>query len=373
MFKRLRILTIVVLLMIAYKTTLVLAANQFEMHVLDVGQGQCTIFGAEGHYMIFDGGGRGSSSFVVSYLQQMGIETVDVVAVSHYEEDHMSGIIGVLSAFSCKRLLLPPYEGTGELYQSLATAALSNGCEIIHPRVGDNYSFGGADLKVLGPQKPDYPADNDMSLCLKVTYGEKGFLVCGDAQQASEMDLVNSGENLKADVYVADHHGSSTSSMDAFLDCISPQFAIISCGKDNGYGHPSMETLQRLKNHGISLFRTDQQGTIVAYSDGSDIWFNMEPSDNWAAGNNVISLDRLGDDTDDFAMSRVWPTEENPEKTQDETEESFQYVCNTNTKKFHAPRCNSVKQMKEENRLYTNLNREELLAEGYEPCGNCKP
>ena len=325
----------------------------FECHVLDVGQGQSVLIEADGHYMLIDGGGRDASSFVVSYLR--GIEKLDCIAVTHYDEDHYAGIIGVLKTIPCDLLVAPPYAGEGELYESLAAGALSNGCTIIHGKSGMIFEVGDADVEIIGPTRLDYPSENDRSLCFRVGYGEKHFLICGDAEQEAELDMVKSVAEMSADVYVVNHHGSFTSSMDAFLDAVNPGYAIISCGKDNAYGHPSMETLQRLQNHGISIFRTDEQGTIVAYSDGYDIWYDQVASDDWV--NRSI---QVGEE----------PEEAEPQETQ--TQE-YTYVCNTNTKKFHYPDCKSVNQMKEENRLFTSLSREELLAEGYEPCGNCNP
>ena len=322
----------------------------FECHVLDVGQGQSVLLEADGHYMLIDGGGRNASSFVVSYLS--GIEKLDCIAVTHYDEDHYAGIIGVLKTIPCDLLVAPPYAGEGELYESLAAGALSNGCTIIHGKSGMIFEVGDADVEIIGPTRLDYPSENDRSLCFRVGYGEKHFLICGDAEQEAELDMVKSVAEMSADVYVVNHHGSFTSSMDAFLDAVNPGYAIISCGKDNAYGHPSMETLQRLQNHGISIFRTDEQGTIVAYSDGYDIWYDQVASDDWV--NRSI---QVGEE----------PEEAEPQETQ--TQE-YTYVC---SKKFHYPDCKSVNQMKEENRLFTSLSREELLAEGYKPCGNCNP
>ena len=318
----------------------------FECHVLNVGQGQSVLIESDGHYMLIDGGGRDASSFVVSYLS--GIEKLDCIAVTHYDEDHYAGIIGILNTIPCDIFIAPSYAGEGDLHESLAAAALSNGCTIVHGKSGMAFEVGDADVEIVGPNRFDYPSDNDRSLCFRAGYGETHFLICGDAEQDAERDMVLSGVEISSDVYVVNHHGSLTSSMDAFLDTVNPGYAVISCGKDNGYGHPDMETLQRLQNHGISMFRTDEQGTIIAHSDGYAIWFDQEPSDNWIAG-----------------IERSIPIE-------DETQEC-KYVCNTNTKKFHYPGCKSVNQMKEENRLFTSLTREELLMEGYEPCGNCNP
>ncbi|MBQ8305357.1 MAG: MBL fold metallo-hydrolase [Blautia sp.] len=359
------------LLMLALLGTIstVRAAEPFEVHVLDVGQGQAVLIEADEHFMLIDGGGRSASSFVISYLKQHGVDELDYAVVSHYDEDHMSGIIGVLNVFPVNILLLPGYAGDGDLYQSLAVAALSNGCAILHPDTGMLLSLGTGQIDVVGPVRSDYPTDNNRSLGFRIGYGDTHVLVCGDAEQDSEIDMADSGQDLSADVYVADHHGSSTSSMDAFLESVNPAYAIISCGQDNGYGHPSMETLQRLQNRAISMFRTDDQGTIVACSDGTDIWFELPPSDNWAAGSGSVALEMEPVESETLITRQV--NTEDADGQQNDAE--FRYVCNTNTKKFHEPDCSSVEKIKEKNRLNTNLTRDELIAEGYEPCGNCKP
>ena len=334
-----------------------------------MGQGQCVLVKMDDRFILIDGGGRASSSFVVSYLKKLNINKLDCIAVSHYDEDHMSGIIGVLNVFSCDTLLVPGYAGGGELYQSLAVAALSNGCCILHPSIGTTFEEGNGIVEVIGPVRNDYPTDNDMSLCFRLGYDNVHCLVCGDAEQSSEIDMVNSGLDLSGEIYIVDHHGSSTSSIDAFLDEIKPSYAVISCGRENSYGHPAIETMQRLQNHDVSIFRTDDQGTVVAYSDGIDLWFSTSPSDNRSSGSgSVLFFDDSVPDSNDETISR-----EIPEQTDKEQNDEYRYVCNTNTKKFHYPDCKSVSKMKSENRLFTNMSREELLTEGYEPCGNCNP
>ncbi len=344
-------------------TLSVQAAEPFELHLLDVGQGQSTLVEADGHYMLIDGGGRNASSFTVSYLQQQGVQYLDYIAASHYDEDHISGLIGVLSAFPCGLLLVPPYSGGGELYQSFASAALSNGCTILHSYAGQSYELGSAVVDVVSPVRMDHQLENDMSLGFHISYGDTSVLVCGDAEQESEMDMAQSVEELQADILVADHHGGSTSCTDAFLDVAAPVYTLISCGRDNTYGHPSMEALQRIQNHGSSLYRTDLQGTIVAYSDGAGIWFNTEACTDWSSGTAALTSELAGD----AGSGEV------PDRSIDAEAGDYQYVCNMNSKKFHYPNCDSVNQMKEENRLYTNHSREELIAEGYKPCGNCNP
>ena len=337
----------------------VAAAEPFEIHMLDVGEGQCVLIEAEGRYMLVDGGGRGTSSFVVSYLKQQGVSSIDYIVQSHYDDDHMGGVIGALSVFPCQALFVPPYASDTELYGSFAKSALSNGCLIVHPEPGTVFELGSAWIEIVGPLHTNYSIENDKSLAIRVVYGNIACLICGDAEKQSELDMVENGENLSAQIYVVDHHGGSTSSMDAFLDAISPQYALISCGSGNGYGHPSMEALQRLQNHDISMYRTDLQGTIIGYSDGDKIWFNQDPSLDWTSGN--ITETRSTPELTDNIDSEV------------QEGEDYTYVCNTNTKKFHYPNCNSVPKIKNENRLNTDKTREELIAEGYDPCGNCKP
>lgn len=340
------------------------AAQPFELHLLDVGQGQCVLIEADGHYMLLDGGGRNASSFVVSYLKQLGIENFDLIALSHYDEDHMSGLIGVLSVFRVGQVLLPSYAGEGELYQSFATAAVSNGAAILHPQAGDTFSMGNAAVEVVGPVRTDYAVDNDRSLAFRITYGDVSCLICGDAEETAEMDMVSSGRDISADICVVSHHGSRTSTTDSFLDAVAPSYALISCGLGNSYGHPTVEVLQRLQERGIRMYRTDLQGTVILYSDGSSIWPDQEPCQDWTPGipegqTRTIPLDN--------------GTGQEAGLDAGESAEEVLYVCNTNTKKFHYPGCDSVNQMNESNRMNTNLSRDELIAQGYQPCGNCHP
>ncbi len=352
------------------------AAQPFELHLLDVGQGQGILVEADGQYMLIDGGGRESSSYVISYLRQQGIENLDFIAVSHYDEDHMSGVIGALNVFPVKMLLVPSYRGEGDLYQSFATAALSNGTVIYHPQAGEKFQLGGALVEVVGPVRTDYEAENDRSLALKVTYGNLSCLICGDAEQQGETDMVDAGYDLSANVYVANHHGSKSSSSERFLDAISPSYALISCGRDNSYGHPAQETLQRFQDRGVEIYRTDLQGTVILSCDGSSFWFSQDPCQDWTPG----TYQPQGDSADSFDYTDSSDSSD-PSGSPDSSDSSgsfdqqarITYVINTNTRKFHYPTCNSVLQMKQSNRMDTDLSREDLIAQGYEPCGNCRP
>jgi competence protein ComEC len=132
-------------------------------------------------------------------------------------------------------------------------------------------------VTVLAPNSSGYEDSNDYSIVLKVVFGSTSFLLTGDAEAQSEREMVSAGRDLSASVLKIGHHGSGTSTSQAFLDKVNPRFAVISAGKDNKYGHPAQETMDRLKAMEIPVFRTDEQGTIVVTSNGRDITFNVKP------------------------------------------------------------------------------------------------
>ena len=177
------------------------------------------------------------------------------------------------------------YSKDTRTYDDVIQAAKSKDYQITHPKAGEEYTLGEAEITVVCPVKDSYGSNaNDYSIGVRVQFGKNSFLFTGDAEEHSEEDMVSSGENLKADVYKAAHHGSRTANTEDFLKAVDPQYAVISCGEGNTYGHPHAEVLNRLREMGIQIFRTDDQGTIVAVSDGQTIAFNASPSDNWTPG-----------------------------------------------------------------------------------------
>lgn len=323
----------------------------FSLTMLDVGQGLSILVQADGEYLLYDGGGRSASSYVVSYLQQHGVTELEWLAVSHYDEDHISGLVGVLHTTPVEQALMPDYTTDTQIYQSLQTVLGEKDVPVIYPAQGDIFSLGGAEIQVVGPQNYVYDSDNDKSLCLRICYGDFQCLLTGDAEQDAEQDMVASGQDLTCDLYVVGHHGSSSSTSEELLDAASPAYAFLSVGEDNPYGHPTAQTLNALQQHGITLYRTDQQGEVTVYSDGQQCWFSTEPCQDWSAGNQSIPEEPLATTVPQTA----------------------QYVLNTHTKKFHFPDCPSVDQMSEKNKEFTDVSRDELIARGYTACGRCNP
>ena len=323
----------------------------FSLTMLDVGQGLSVLVQADGKYLLYDGGGRGTSSYVVAYLQQHDVTKLEWLAASHYDEDHISGLVGVLHTTPVEQALMPDYTTDTQIYQSLQTVLGEKNVPVIYPAQGDTFSLGGAEIQVVGPQDYAYDSDNDKSLCLRICYGDFQCLLTGDAEQDAEQDMVASGQDLTCDLYVVGHHGSSSSTSEELLDAASPAYAFLSVGEDNPYGHPTAQTLNALQQHGITLYRTDQQGEVTVYSDGQQWWFSTEPCQDWSAGNQSIPEEPLATTVPQTA----------------------QYVLNTHTKKFHFPDCPSVDQMSEKNKEFTDASRDELIARGYIASGRCNP
>lgn len=321
----------------------------FSLTMLDVGQGLSILVQADGEYLLYDGGGRGRSSYVVSFLKQQQVTELTWLVASHYDEDHISGLVGVLHTTPVEQALMPDYASDTQVYQSLQEMLEEKAVPVLYPRQGDTFSLGDAEIQVVGPQSCIYGEDNDNSLCLRISYGEFSCLMTGDAEREAEHDLVVSGQEVSCDLYVVGHHGSDSSSSKELLDAAAPDYAFLSVGADNAYGHPAEDTLSALRQRGVRLFRTDKQKEVSVYSDGETYWFSTDPCQDWSPGEG----------TQPTASPAITLPQANG------------YILNTHTKVVHLPDCASVKQMSEKNKKFSSATLEDILADGYTPCGRC--
>ena len=250
-------------------------STDFEVHYLDVGQGLSVLVRSGDHALLYDGGDRNHSSFVVAYLKRQGITKLDYLIASHYDADHLSGLIGVLHTTEVDTVLGPDYEHTSKTYTSFQSAVTDAGKTVYHPTAGSDYQLGDAYFTVVGPIK-SYTDSNNNSIAIRIVNGDNSFLLTGDAETQSEEDMCRSGLNLYSDVICPGHHGSSNATTSLLLAYPQPTWAVISVGAGNDYGHPHQATLQRLADAGVTVLRTDEHGTIVARSDGKDISWSME-------------------------------------------------------------------------------------------------
>ena len=356
---------------------------------LDVGQGNAVLVEQGGAYMLIDGGNRDYSSFVVSYLKEQGVEELAYVIASHYDADHLNGVVGALHAFSCGQVLAPDYVTDTRVYESFERVIKEQDIALAYPAVGDTYTLGDASFTVVCPKAYDPKEDNDNSVGIRLVYGDTSFLICGDAGKAEEQVMLDSGVTLESDVYLASHHGSEGSSSEAFMRAVSPTAVVVSAGAGNSYGHPTRTVLNRVKACGAALYRTDLQGTITVTSDGTSLSWSVDATQDYRDGDEVAAgaADTTGtsgtaDTADSAAQASVAAdtagsaaqASSGGETAADGTADvTGEYVLNTNTKKFHRSSCSSVAQMSPENKAAFSGSREELIAAGYDPCKRCNP
>lgn len=258
-------------------------ATGMEVHFIDVGQGDATLIKADGHYMLIDAGENDKGTAVQLYLKKQGVERLDYLVLTHTDSDHIGGADVIISKFDIGQIFLSDFKKDNKTYRELMDSMKSRNMTFLSPEVGAEYELGDATFTIIAPNDT-YEDPNNSSIALIIDYGDSSFLFSGDCEEEAEEDILENGMNLDVDVYQVGHHGSRTSSTEDFLDAMSPEYAVISCEEKNSYGHPHAQTLNNLRARGIKVFRTDEQGSIVAYTDGTHITWNCSPSDSWQAG-----------------------------------------------------------------------------------------
>ena len=320
--------------------------SSFEIHFIDVGQGDCSLILCDGKSMLIDGGESSESSKVYAYLKAHGIDHLDYMVATHAHSDHIGGLSGALNYASVGTAFCSVTEYDSKTFSSMVKYLNNQGLTITVPNAGETFSLGSATVQILGPQR-SYDDPNDMSVVLKVTYGETSFLFTGDAERTAEADILDAGYDLSATVLKVGHHGSDTSTSYPFLREIMPEYAVIQVGKDNSYGHPTEDTLSRLRDADVKVYRNDLQGTVICTSDGKSVTFLTEKNES-VQTNPTVTVTPEVNEPDDVG----------------------EYIGNKNSKKFHLPTCKNLPA--EKNRVYLS-SREEAIDGGYDPCGNCDP
>ena len=253
-----------------------------EIHTIDVGQGDSILVIQKDQVMLVDCGTRAKGSTVVEYLKELGITKIDILVGTHSHDDHMGGMAEVIRNFEIGTLYAPDNSKesiTTFWYMDFLDAVSEKKVNWVYPEVGTTFGVGDANVQIVAPNSKEYNNMNNYSIVLRVTYGETDVLLMGDAETLSEEEIMNNGLYIDVDVLKLGHHGSSTSSSEKFLNATTPQYAIISAGKGNTYHHPIKSVMERLENMEITVYRTDESGTVIMSTDGNDITFNVEPGD----------------------------------------------------------------------------------------------
>ena len=231
----------------------------------DIGQGDCTIIKSGDSNIVIDFGSADDSDELYFHLKDLGIKELDLAVVTHYHQDHLGGLCDLLERMTVKNILIN--SSFAKDYDESAVTRFKElvsqkGVKVVEPNVGTIANVGQSKIEVLSVLK-DASEENERSVCLKLTHYSLSVIFTGDSEQEAESALLESGIPLKADILKLGHHGSSTSSSEKLLDAADPSVVIASCGYNNLYNHPSKEVLDRIKNKGITLYRTDLDGNIT--------------------------------------------------------------------------------------------------------------
>ncbi len=311
-----------------------------QVYFIDVGQADSALIIQGEQAMLVDGGNVSDAPDVISFIKSKNVKTLDVVVGTHAHEDHIGGLGTIIDNFAVGLIKCPVSSYNSTAFNEFSDAAArQSGINLC--KQGDSWTIGEAKINVLWPKSTNGWDTNNTSIVFTLKFGKVTYLFTGDAEHDVETSIINDGADIKADVLKVGHHGSGTSSSYYFLRTVMPSFAVISCGKDNSYGHPHQNILERYVQAQATVLRTDQGGTVCISTDGEEITVKQ--------GDVIQTLQQ------ENATPGFQPTA---------------YIGNKNSKKFHLPSCNNLP--KEENRKIFD-SRDEAVKAGYSPCGVCKP
>ena len=253
-------------------------ASPMSMHVIDVGKADSILIESDGHFMLVDGGTADCGDKVSRYLTHRGVKTLDYVVNTHPDDDHIGGLNTVLETFTVKQFFVPNIPKAiipnSAEYKNVQKILQAKHLAVTNPTCGETLSLGKLQIKVLAPIKQRDTTNNN-SIVLRLTYGGTSFLLMGDAEKEEEADLLSYGANITANVLKVGHHGSTTSTAQAFLNAVKPSYAAISVGKDSS-NLPKTAVLKRLSDANAKIFRTDVSGTLIFMSNGQKITVQTE-------------------------------------------------------------------------------------------------
>lgn len=256
-------------------TVAITPSEDLKVHFLDVGQGDSIFIELPtNETILIDASIKDASNKIINYLREENVSKIDYVFATHPHSDHIGGMSAVIKAFDIGQIYMPKAVTTTKTYENLLLTIKDKNLKIKAAKAG-NTIIDTDDLKlvVLAPNQDSYESLNNYSIVLKLTYKEKSFLFMGDAETLSEKEITG---DIQADVLKVGHHGSRTSTSQAFLNKVNPSYAVISVGLNNDYKHPHQEVIDRLEKKNIKIYRTDQNGDIMFTTDGYNIDVKVE-------------------------------------------------------------------------------------------------
>jgi len=324
--------------------------TQTTVHYIDVGQGDAIYIELDGNNdILIDAGDNGYGNTVVNYLKSKDVDDIEILIATHPHADHIGGLPAVFNAYDVQTVIDSGVAHTSQTYERYWTAVKAEGAKNQEAE-GQAWNFGSCSFEVLGPTNT-YQNLNDNSVVTKLSCPGASFMFTGDAEAEAESAILNN--NLNADILKVGHHGSKTSTSDSFLSSVSPETAVICVGEGNRYEHPADETLRYLQNVGVEIYRTDLNGNIMVTSSGNGY---------------DVNVNKQG------VAPQPGPAplpEPEPEPKQAVSTEG-KYVGSSESDKYHYPDCRYAESISTEN-LIGFEDADDATAQGYVPCGVCKP
>lgn len=253
-------------------------SGTLEVHYIDVGQADATLFeynDDDQNYTFLYDTGDWKHNDVLAYLESKNVSFLDAIVISHPDADHIGQLADILQTYDVDEVWMTGNESNSKTFQQAMEAILDSEADYVEPRTGDIFELGPLQISVLYPEQLSGKA-NEEPLAMKVTYNQVSFLFTGDASQTEELTMIELNNNLEADILQLGHHGSNTSSAVEFLKAVQPSVAIYSAGKNNSYGHPHPNTIQRVKKAGAEIYGTADHGTITITTKGNDYQLTTE-------------------------------------------------------------------------------------------------
>lgn len=244
-----------------------------EVDFIDVGQGDSTLVCSDGKYMLIDTGDRDGENTLINHLKERGVKKLDYLVLTHPHADHIGEAAEIVEGFKIGKIIMPRVPDdltpTSSVYEDLLDAAANKGLKIRAAR-NEGFELGEISVQTYAAEG-EYSNLNDYSVVLRLTHGENSFLITGDCEKQEESELLERGCDVSADVLKVGHHGSDTSSTSQWLKEVGAQYAVISCGADNKYGHPDEETYSRICKYVKNVYVTAEDGSLAFESDGKGL------------------------------------------------------------------------------------------------------
>lgn len=281
----LSLIAIIILAIGAWKSGLadefvpsVSVSGSAEIHIVDVGQADCTLILTDNGNILIDAGDIDTKDEVAAYLKSVGVSHLAYAVFTHPDADHIGGAATVLRGTDVENVILPVLDEsdvpTTKVYEEMLTAIEEDeDISVLAAKAGDTYELGDLKFEILAPLAENYSNINNYSVCIMFDFGNTSMLFTGDALEQSENQMLKnySASKLKADFFQAGHHGASNANTVEFMRAVSPKIVAVSCGADNKYGHPTEEALAAYAEVGAMVYRTDELGTLIFVTDGKEI------------------------------------------------------------------------------------------------------